>query len=120
MNNYKTDWRDTLRHFSNLAFVGSYLLFERGMVLPGACCTVTGELLLAPAQSSTGAEYSRCRGRLLSACPWNDIPFLSWLTSAPFWGLFCRETFRRSFLLLQVVAPLVFPLVYSQSGMISI
>ena len=48
MNNYRTDWRDTLRHFSNLAFVGSYLFFERGMVLPGACCTVTGELLLAP------------------------------------------------------------------------
>ena len=48
MNNYKTDWRDQLRHFSNLAFVGSYLCFERGMVLPGAFCTVTGELLLAP------------------------------------------------------------------------
>ena len=45
---YKTDWRDTLRHFSNLAFVGSYLFFERGMVLPGACCTVTGEILPAP------------------------------------------------------------------------
>jgi len=48
MNGYRTDWRDTLRHFSNLAFVGSYLFFERGMVLPGACCTVTGEILLAP------------------------------------------------------------------------
>lgn len=48
MSSYKTDWRDTLRHFSNLAFVGSYLFFERGMILPGACCTVTGELLLAP------------------------------------------------------------------------
>lgn len=48
MNNYKTDYRDTLRHFSNLAFVGSYLFFERGMVLPGACCTVAGEILLAP------------------------------------------------------------------------
>ena len=45
---YQTDWRDTLRHFSNLAFVGSYLFFERGVVLPGACCTVVGELLLAP------------------------------------------------------------------------
>ena len=45
---YQTTWHDTLRHFSNLAFVGSYLFFERGMVLPGACCTVTGEILLAP------------------------------------------------------------------------
>ena len=45
---YQTDWRDTLRHFSNLAFVGSYMFFERGMVVPGACCTLTGEILLAP------------------------------------------------------------------------
>ena len=45
---YQTDWRDQLRHFSNLAFVGSYIFFERGMVVPGACCTLTGELLLAP------------------------------------------------------------------------
>lgn len=45
---YQTDYRDTLRHFSNVAFVGSYLFFEQGMVLPGACCTITGELLLAP------------------------------------------------------------------------
>ena len=35
MSNYKTDWRDTLRHFSNLAFVGSYLFFERGKVSRG-------------------------------------------------------------------------------------
>ena len=48
MSNYKTDWRDTARHFSNLAFVGSYVFFERGMVVPGACCTLTGEILLAP------------------------------------------------------------------------
>ena len=45
---YQTDWRDHLRHFSNLAFVGSYLFFERGMVLPGACCMATGEILLSP------------------------------------------------------------------------
>lgn len=45
---YKTDYRDTLRHFANFAFVGSYLFFERGMVVQGACCTLTGELLLAP------------------------------------------------------------------------
>ena len=45
---YQTDWRDQLRHFSNLAFVGSYMFFERGMVVPGACCTLTGEILLAP------------------------------------------------------------------------
>ena len=45
---YETDWRDTCRHFSNLAFVGSYLFFERGNVVPGACCTLLGEMLLAP------------------------------------------------------------------------
>ncbi len=45
---YQTDWRDQLRHFSNFCFIGSYLFFERGMVLQGAICTVTGELLLAP------------------------------------------------------------------------
>ncbi len=45
---YDTDWRDQLRHFANFAFVGSYLFFERGMLVPGACCTLTGELLLAP------------------------------------------------------------------------
>lgn len=45
---YTTDYRDTLRHFSNIAFVGSYLFFERGLILPGAFCTVAGELLLAP------------------------------------------------------------------------
>ena len=48
MNNYKTDYRDALRNIANIAFVCSYLCFERGMVLPGALCTVTGELLLAP------------------------------------------------------------------------
>lgn len=45
---YQTDWRDTARHFANFTFVGSYLFFERGMVLQGAFCTLTGELLLAP------------------------------------------------------------------------
>ena len=45
---YETDFRDTLRHFSNLCFVGSYLFFERGDVVPGACCTLIGEILLAP------------------------------------------------------------------------
>ena len=48
MSEYKTDYRDTLRHFSNLAFIGSYLFFERGMALQGACCTLIGEMLLAP------------------------------------------------------------------------
>ena len=48
MSNYKSDFRDTLRHFSNLAFIGSYLFFEQGMTLPGACCTLAGEMLLAP------------------------------------------------------------------------
>ena len=48
MKNYKTDWRDTIRHFSNIAFVCSYLFFERGLVVAGAFCTVTGEILLAP------------------------------------------------------------------------
>ncbi len=45
---YDTDYRDTLRHFANFAFVGSYLCFERGLLWQGACCTLTGELLLAP------------------------------------------------------------------------
>ena len=45
---YQTDWRDTFRHFSNVCFVGSYLFFERGLVLQGACCTVVGEMFLAP------------------------------------------------------------------------
>ncbi len=45
---YKTTWQDHVRHFSNIAFVGSYLFFERGLVVPGACCTIVGEFLLAP------------------------------------------------------------------------
>ena len=45
---YKTDWRDHIRHYSNLAFIGSYLFFEHGMVVPAACCTLMGESLLAP------------------------------------------------------------------------
>ena len=45
---YKTDWRDHIRHYSNLAFIGSYLFFENGMVVPAACCTLMGETLLAP------------------------------------------------------------------------
>lgn len=45
---YKTDWRDNLRHVSNFCFIGSYLCFERGHVLAGACFTLVGESLLAP------------------------------------------------------------------------
>jgi len=45
---YKTDWRDNLRHVSNFCFIGSYLCFERGHVLAGACFTLAGESLLAP------------------------------------------------------------------------
>ena len=45
---YKTDWRDNLRHWSNLAFIGSYLFFENGHVVPAAFCTLAGETLLAP------------------------------------------------------------------------
>jgi hypothetical protein len=45
---YKTDWRDVIRHLSNLCFVGSYLFFERGMIAPAACCTIAGEIMLAP------------------------------------------------------------------------
>ena len=45
---YQTDYRDTLRHFSNLAFIGSYLFFENSYVVPAAFCTLAGELLLAP------------------------------------------------------------------------
>ena len=45
---YQTDWRDTMRHWSNLAFVGSYLFFENGYVVPAAFCTLLGESLLAP------------------------------------------------------------------------
>lgn len=48
MKPYETTWHDTCRHFSNLAFIGSYLFFERGMLVYGACCTLTGEALLAP------------------------------------------------------------------------
>ena len=52
MSNYKTDWRDTLRHFSNLAFVGSYLFFERGsedepLKLSGGDSVPIGEGLFA-------------------------------------------------------------------------
>jgi len=46
--NYQTDWRDNLRHLANICFIGTYLFFDRGMVLQGACCTVVGELLLSP------------------------------------------------------------------------
>jgi len=45
---YKTDYRDTLRHVANFCFIGSYLSFERGHVMVGACFTLAGESLLAP------------------------------------------------------------------------
>ena len=45
---YETDWRDAVRHLSNLFFVMSYLNFEGGHVVLAACCTLTGEVLLAP------------------------------------------------------------------------
>jgi hypothetical protein len=45
---YQTTWQDHVRHLSNVCFVCSYLFFERGMVIPGACCTLLGETLLAP------------------------------------------------------------------------
>lgn len=45
---YQTTWHDQVRHLSNVCFVGSYLFFERGMVISGACCTLLGETLLAP------------------------------------------------------------------------
>lgn len=48
VSRYQTTWHDQLRHFSNLAFIGSYLFFEHGMVVPAACCTLMGETLLAP------------------------------------------------------------------------
>jgi hypothetical protein len=46
--NYQTDWRDNLRHLANVCFIGTYLFFDRAMILQGACCTIVGELLLAP------------------------------------------------------------------------
>lgn len=45
---YKTDWRDNLRHLSNLVFISSYLCLERGFVIQGAALTILGETLLAP------------------------------------------------------------------------
>lgn len=45
---YQTDWRDTARHVANFCFIGSYLSFERGHVMVGACFTLLGESLLAP------------------------------------------------------------------------
>ena len=45
---YQTDWRDAVRHLSNLFFVMSYLNFEGGHIVLAACCTLTGEVLLAP------------------------------------------------------------------------
>ena len=45
---YETDWRDQWRHASNLAFIGSYLFLERGLLVPGALCTIAGEALLFP------------------------------------------------------------------------
>ena len=46
--NYQTDWRDTLRHLSNLLFISSYLCLERGFTVQGACFSIAGEFLLAP------------------------------------------------------------------------
>ena len=45
---YETDWRDRARHVANFCFIGSYLSFERGHVMVGACFTLLGESLLAP------------------------------------------------------------------------
>ena len=45
---YKTDWRDGIRHLSNIFFVFSYLNFENGHVMFAATCTLIGEMLLAP------------------------------------------------------------------------
>ena len=48
MSDYKTDYRDTLRHFANFGFVGSYLCLERGYLVAGALFTIVSELMLAP------------------------------------------------------------------------
>ena len=61
---YETDWRDTARHFSNLCFVGSYLFFERGMAVQGACCTLLGEMLLAPSAMKQRAWSTVALGSL--------------------------------------------------------
>ena len=48
MNDYKTDWRDTARHFANFGFIGCYLCMERGYLAAGAIFTIVSELLLVP------------------------------------------------------------------------
>lgn len=48
MSNYETDWRDTLRHFANFGFIGSYVCLERGYLVAGALFTIASELALAP------------------------------------------------------------------------
>lgn len=45
---YQVTWHDTLRHIANCLFVGSYLCFEHGYVLPAATCTLVAESLLIP------------------------------------------------------------------------
>lgn len=45
---YQVCWRDRLRHVANFVFILTYIFFERGMVVPGAICTLLGESLLIP------------------------------------------------------------------------
>ena len=45
---YRTDWRDSVRHVSNICFVFSYLCLERGFLVAGALFTISGEAMLAP------------------------------------------------------------------------
>ena len=45
---YETDWRDTVRHYSNLCFIISYVCLEHAFLIAGASFTIAGELLLAP------------------------------------------------------------------------
>ena len=48
MKDYKTDWRDRIRHLANFCFVGSYLCLTHGNLLVGSLFTLLGESLLAP------------------------------------------------------------------------
>jgi hypothetical protein len=45
---YRVCWRDRLRHLANFSFILTYIFFERGMVVPGAICTLLGESLFIP------------------------------------------------------------------------
>jgi len=45
---YKTDYRDWLRHIANACFIVTYICFENGLVGYGALGTLIGEALIIP------------------------------------------------------------------------